>query len=197
MPNEKRMIDKFEIIHAIQVGAREVVVGVSPEQEFMCCFCTRDGMLEHYADAMVSDDYLEIMELYADRLKSQVSVIRAQRNTIHVPLTMLREEQCFPMDSETDITGKVVAIKPDSLRYESQQADRQLILVTNGGGARGNSRGSAVFGINVFTGRNAGRWERRDILGEVRPEHVPQWAKDRLPVIQRERALEHGGHNTR
>ena len=197
MPNEKRMIDKFEIIHAIQVGAREVVVGVSPEQEFMCCFCTRDGMLEHYADAMVSDDYLEIMELYADRLKSQVSVIRAQRNTIHVPLTMLREEQCFPMDSETDITGKVVAIKPDSLRYEYQQADRQLILVTNGGGARGNSRGSAVFGINVFTGRNAGRWERRDILGEVRPEHLPQWAKDCLPVIQRERALEHGGHNTR
>ena len=197
MPNEKRMIDKFEIIHAIQVGAREVVVGVSPEQEFMCCFCTRDGMLEHYDDAMVSDDYLEIMELYADRLKSQVSVIRAQLNTIHVPLTMLREEQCFPMDCETDITGKVVAIKPDSLRYEYQQADRQLILVTNGGGARGNSRGSAVFGINVFTGRNAGRWERRDILGEVRPEHLPQWAKDRLPVIQRERALEHGGHNTR
>ena len=197
MPDEKRMIDKFEIIHSLQIGTREVVVGVSPEQEFMCCFCTQDGMREYYAEAMASDDYLEIMELYADRLKSQVSVIRAQRNTIHVPLTMLREEQCFPMDSETDITGKVVAIKPDSLRYEYQQADRQLILVTNGGGARGNSRGSAVFGVNVFTGRNAGRWERRDVLGEVRPEHLPQWAKDRLPVIQRERALERGGHDTR
>ena len=197
MPNEKRMIDKFEIIHAIQMGAREVVVGISPEQEFMCCFCTRDGMLEHYADAMVSDDYLEIMELYADRLKSQVSVIRAQRNTIHVPLTMLREEQCFPMNSETDITGKVVAIKPDSLAYEYQQADRQLILVTGGGGAHSRARGSAVFGVNVFTGRNAGRWERRDVLGEVKPEHLPQWAKDRLPVIERERALERGGHDAR
>ena len=197
MPNEKRVIDKFEIIHTIQVGAREVVVGVSPEQEFMCCFCTRDGMLEHYADAMVSDDYLEIMALYADRLQGQVAAVQAQRNTIHVPLTMLREEQCFPMDSETDITGKVVAIKPDALRYEYQQADRQLIFVTNGGGARGNSRGSAVFGVNVFTGRTAGRWERRDVLGEVRPEHLPQWAKDRLTVIQRERTLERGGHDTR
>ena len=197
MPNEKRMIDKFEIIHAIQMGAREVVVGISPEQEFMCCFCTRDGMLEHYADAMVSDDYLEIMELYADRLKSQVSVIRAQRSTIHVPLTMLRKEQCFPMNSETDITGKVVAIKPDSLAYEYQQADRQLILVTGGGGAHSRARGSAVFGVNVFTGRNAGRWERRDVLGEVRPEHLPQWAKDRLPVIELERALERGGHDAR
>ena len=32
MPDEKRMIDKFDVIHALQIGAREVVVGVSPEQ---------------------------------------------------------------------------------------------------------------------------------------------------------------------
>lgn len=190
MPDEKRKIDKFEIIHSLQIGAREVVVGVSPEQEFMCCFCTQDGMHEYYTEAMGSDDYLEIMELYADRLKEQIEAVQALRSTIHVPLTMIREEQCFPMNSETDLTEKVVAIKPSSLRYEYQQADRQLILVTGGGGAHSRSRGSAVFGINVFTGRRAGRWERRDVMGEVRPEHLPQWAKDRLPVIQRERGLE-------
>jgi len=44
----------------------------------------------------------------------------------------------------------------------------------------------------VFTGRKAGRWERMDVLGEVRPECMPQWAKDHLQVIQRERALEKG-----
>jgi len=191
------MIDQYEIIHSIQVGVREVVVGVSAEREFMCCICTQDEMLEHYADAMVSDDYLEIMGLYADRLKKQIAAVQAMRSTIHVPLTMLREDQCFPMNSETDITGKVVAIKPDSLRYEYQQADRQLILVTGGGGAHSRARGSAVFGVNVFTGRNSGRWERQDVMGEVRPEHLPQWVKERLPVIERERALERGGRDAR
>ena len=44
MPDKKRMIENFEVIHSLQIGAREVVVGVSPEQEFMCCFCTQDGM---------------------------------------------------------------------------------------------------------------------------------------------------------
>lgn len=190
MPDEKRKIDKFEIIHSLQIGAREVVVGVSPEQEFMCCFCTQDGMREYYTEAVGSDDYLEIMELYADRLKGQIEAVQALRSTIHVPLTMIREEQCVPMNGETDLTDKVVAIRPSSLRYEYQQADRQLILVTGGGGAHSQSRGSAVFGINVFTGHRAGRWERRDVMGEVRPEHLPQWAKDRLPVIQRERELE-------
>ena len=95
MPNEKRMIDKFEIIHAIQVGAREVVVGISPEREFMCCFCTQDGRLEHYADAMVSNNYLEIMGLYADRLKKQITAVQAMRSTIHVPLTIWDAETLF------------------------------------------------------------------------------------------------------
>ena len=190
MPDEKRMIDKFQIIHSLQIGTREVVVGVSPEQEFMCCFCTQDGMREYYAEAMASDDYLEIMELYTDRLKGQVAALQAQRKTLHIPLDMLGEEHCLPLLDSDDITGKVVAVKPSSLRYEYRRADCQLILVTNGSGARGYSRGTSVYGVNIFTGRRDGRWARLDILGEVKPECLPQWVKDRLPVIERERAVE-------
>ncbi len=192
MPDKKRMIENFEVIHSLQIGAREVVVGVSPEQEFMCCFCTQDGINEYCTEAMASDDYLEIMELYADRLKGQVAALQAQRNTLHIPLDLLNGEQCFPLNDSDDITGKVVAVKPSSLRYEYRRADCQLILVTNGSGARGYSRGTSVYGVNVFTGRRAGRWERMDVLGEVSPECMPQWAKDHLQVIQRERALEQG-----
>jgi len=193
MPDEKRMIDKFEIIHSLQMGAREVVVGVSPEQEFMCCFCTQDGMREYYTEAMASDDYLEIMELYTDRLKGQVAALQAQRKTLHIPLDVLGKEHCFPLLDSDDITGKVVAVKPSAMRYEYRRADCQLILVTNGSGARGYSHGTSVYGVNVFTGRKDGRWARLDILGEVRPECLPQWAKDRLPVIERGRALEREG----
>lgn len=191
MQDEKRMIDKFEIIHSLQIGAREVVVGVSPEQEFMCCFCTQDGIHEYYTEAMGGDDYLEVMELYTDRLKGQIAAMQAQRKTLHIPLDVLGREHCFPLLDGDDITGKVVAIKPSAMRYEYRRADCQLILVTNGSGARGY-RGTSVYGVNVFTGRRDGRWERADILGEVRPECLPRWAKDRLPVIQREQALEKG-----
>ena len=193
MPDEKRMIDKFEIIHSLQIGAREVVVGVSPEQEFMCCFCGQNGIHEYYTEAMASDDYLEIMELYTDRLKGQVAALQAQRKTLHIPLDVLGQEQCFPLLDSDDITGKVVAVKPSSLRYEYRRADCQLILVTNGSGARGYSRGTSVYGVNVFTGRRDGRWTRLDILGEVRPEHLPQWAKERLPVVKWEQSLEREG----
>ena len=50
MLGKKRMIENFEIIHSIQIGARELVVGVSPELEFMCCFCTQDDIAEYSGD---------------------------------------------------------------------------------------------------------------------------------------------------
>ena len=52
MMDKKRMIKNFEIIHSIQIGARELVVGVSPELEFMCCFCTQDDIAEYYSEVM-------------------------------------------------------------------------------------------------------------------------------------------------
>lgn len=189
MMDKKRMIENFEIIHSIQIGAREVVVGVSPEREFMCCFCTQDDIAEYYSEAVSSNDYLEIMELYADRLKGQIAAVQAQRNTLHIPLDMLGREHCFPLLDGDDIANKVVAINPASLRYEYQRADCQLILVTGESGARSNPRGTAVYGVNVFTGRRSGRWRRGDILGEVRPECLPQWAKDHLRTIEREQVL--------
>lgn len=189
MMDKKRMIENFEIIHSIQIGARKLVVGVSPELEFMCCFCTQDDIAEYYSEAMSSNDYLEIMELYTDRLKGQIAAVQAQRKTLHIPLDMLGREHCFPLLDSDDITNKVVAITPASLRYEYQRVDCQLILVTGGSGARSKPRGTAVYGVNVFTGRRSGRWRRGDILGEVRPECLPQWAKDRLRIIEREQVL--------
>lgn len=189
MMDKKRMIENFEIIHSIQIGAREVVVGVSPEREFMCCFCTQDDIAEYYSEAVSSNDYLEIMELYADRLKGQIAAVQAQRNTLHIPLDMLGCEHCFPLLDGDDIANKVVAINPASLRYEYQRADCQLILVTGESGARSNPCGTAVYGVNVFTGRRSGRWRHSDILGEVRPECLPQWAKDHLRTIERELVL--------
>ena len=32
---------------------------------------------------------------------------------------------------------------------------------------------------------NSHRWNRQDILGEIKPECMPQWANERLEEIQR------------
>ena len=74
------------------------------------------------------------------------------------------------------IVGKVVVINAEPKRYEYQHAAYQLVLAEGGNGATGG-RGQAVFGTCLATGEHS-RWERYDVLGEIKPERMPQWAKD-------------------
>ena len=75
---------------------------------------------------------------------------------------------------------KVINSEPK--RYEYQHPAYQLVLADGGNGATGG-RGNAVFGTCLATGERA-RWERYDVLGEIKPECMPQWAKEALAKIK-------------
>lgn len=188
MADEKRMAGSYEILHAVHIGDREVVFGedknAAPDSRYMCGYCSANELLEQYEDCMAGDDYLEIMRLFTERLDGQMDKVQAEKNAVTVPMEPITAEQCFPNDLSESINGKVVAIKADALRAEYRTADRQLVLVTGGFGANAKSRGNAVFCTNLYHGKHS-RWERRDIQGEVKPEHMPDWAKTRLAAIQK------------
>ena len=40
-----------------------------------------------------------------------------------------------------------------------------------------------VFGTSLADGKHA-RWERYDVLGEIKPEKMPVWAKEALAKIK-------------
>ena len=56
------------------------------------------------------------------------------------------------------------------------------INVTGGFGASANSRGSAVFCTNLHTGKST-RYERMDVMGEIKPECMPEWAKEKAQEL--------------
>lgn len=134
---------------------------------------------------MVSTDYVEIMKLFANRLSEQCDMVRTEQEKVTVPMEVITAEMCTPNSYKESIEGKVVVIRPEVLRREYQTADRKLWLCTGGFGAHANSRGSACFCINLYSGKET-RWERRDVMGEMK--ELPDWAKERLAVIQTERA---------
>ena len=90
----------------------------------------------------------------------------------------------IPDHYKNDINGKIIAINPAVLKPEYQRADRQLYLVTGGFGASANARGSAVFCKNLYDGKNT-RFERMDVLGEIKPERMPDWAKEKAAAFSR------------
>jgi len=189
MNDEKRMAENYEIIHAIHIGDREVVFGENqnsdPDARYLCAYCVTNELFQQYEDCMVGDDYIEIMKLFTKRLDEQMDKVMADREKVTAPIETITAEQCFPNDLGESINGKVVAIRADALRREYRTSDRQIVLVTGGFGANANSRGSAVFCTNLYHGKNS-RFERRDIQGEIKPEHRPAWVEERLAAVQTE-----------
>ena len=186
MSEEKRMVGSYEVEQSIFIGEKEVLFGVSKKEEypFMVCYCDYNNPLSApwYTEAVGTDDYLEAMELFCDRVQAQIVLTRSEQEKFKFDQTPFTDADCIPDKKSESIIGKVVVIDAEPKRYEYQHAAYQLILADGGNGASGG-RGQAVFGTCLATGERS-RWERYDVLGEIRPERMPQWAKEALNAIK-------------
>lgn len=186
MNNEKRMANNYEITQSIRVGEKEIVFGIDEggEYPYLCAYYESSDLLGRYYDCLMSADYAEMISVYAQRIQEQGNRLKEERKSVTVPIERITADKCIPDSYDKNIEGKVIVIRPEVLRPEYQTADRQLWLCTGGFGAHANSRGSACYCTNLYSGKET-RWERRDVLGEI--IELPDWAKKRLSVIQSER----------
>lgn len=193
MNDEKRMVDTFEVKHSILVGDKEILFGVDETKTdfpYLVCDCTWDNSLniEQYFNAAASTDYLEMMMEFINRVHTQLDTVKAEQDKIDVPFKPFTPEHCIPINGSQDLENKVVVIRPERMRPEYRTAVNQLVLATGGFGVCPNSRGRAVFIVNLYSGKES-RWNREDILGMPKPEYMPEWAKERLGRIQAERLI--------
>ena len=190
---EKRMAGDYEVIQAVHIGDREVVLGENPQDEtgmkYMCAFCRQNALFAEYSEVMASDDFPEIVELFGQRVAEQAQKTHIELNKPRIqgiddrPITA---EGCIPISHEDDLHGKIIVIKPEVLRREYRHATCQLQLCTSGSGAYPNSRGTACYCTELYSGQRA-RFERSDILGVIAPEDLPKWAKHYLELRQAEK----------
>jgi hypothetical protein len=195
MDDSKRMVDTYEVKHAIHVGDKEILFLVDEKITscpYIVCNCSWDNPLgvDQYSDAIGRADYLEMMTEFTERVRKQLEAVNAERDKITVPLQPFTLKHCIPSDYKENIENKVVIIRAECLRPEYRTTDKQLVLAIGGFGAHGNSRGRAVYTVNLYSGKES-RWNREDILGTLKPEYMPDWAKERLKQIQDERQARH------
>lgn len=188
MSEEKRMIGSYEVTQSIHIGKKEVVFGINEKEEypFLVCCCTYNNPLSTAwaTDAVGSDDYLEAMQIFVERVQEQIGAVRAEQEQFPFDMKPFTIDDCIPDDRSSSLVGKVVVINTKVNRYEYRHSAYQLVLVEGGNGAMGG-RGQAVFGISLADGEHA-RWERFDVLGEIKPEKMPDWAKAALANIHKQ-----------
>lgn len=193
MKEEKRMAGDYEIIHSVYIGDREVVVGEDLSNteggRFMCAYCRPEFIFAVYDNIMGSDDYAEIIQLFGERVAEQAAKTRDVLNDLRLEgqdVSPLSIKDCTPITGDDDLHDKVVVIKPDALRREYQHANYQIKLCTGGFGASANSRGNACFCVDLFSGKSS-RFERYEVMGTLKEEQLPKWAKDGLNVYRQKK----------
>lgn len=186
MDEEKRKIESYTVEQSIYIGDKEVLfcVDQTKDSPYMVCFCSYDNPLSvpWPFDGVCTDDYLEGMREFTDRVQAQIELVRTEQKKYEFDMTPLTIDQCIPDHRDENIVGKVVVIDSQKQRYEYQHCAYQLVLVDGGNGAMGG-RGQAVFGTCLSDGLR-GRWERYDVLGQIKPEYMPEWAEKALAGLQ-------------
>lgn len=179
-----RMVNDYEIIHSFYVGEKEVIVGEdeNAEYRYFCGYYETNELFSQAVNCQLSNDYLEIMQIYCDRTKEQVELCKSKEIEGAEPITA---DMCDPCKSDTDLTKQIVVLKSDSLRREYQNEYHQLMYVTGGNGAKPNSRGTKVYGYDLKSKEHF--YVRRDkIMGVMDKDKLPEWANKSLAKLEKD-----------
>lgn len=182
------MVSDYQIIHSFYVGERKVIVGEdkNAEYRYFCGYYEINDIFARAVDCRMSNDYLEIMQIYCDRTKEQVELFSSKQIE---GAELVISDMCNPCKNDTDLTNKIVVLKPETLRREYQNGNHQLFHVTGGNGAKPNSRGTKVFGYYLDGGKET-YIRRYEIMGTIEAEKLPEWANKHISKIMKDKSME-------
>ena len=175
----------YEVLRSQWVGSKEFVLAENPQadesERYMVATYEQKCVIGQYSDCVTGGDYDEAVQELENRVNTARTEIESELNRRGFPSELFTAEHCIPHDYAQGLNKRVVAIKADCLAPEYRRGSEQLMYVTGGFGAEPNSRGTAVFCVQLSDGSTA-RFERYHVLGIVK--ELPDWAKQRLEAVK-------------
>ena len=185
---ESDMAGDYRITHQLRIGGRTLVLGHNPEDQetpFLICYQDFSLGFPRFTEAVGGDDYLEIVELFSQRLQQQVEAVKQQRAERNLPFAALTREHCRKREPEESLEGKLVIVKASNIAPEYRSADYQLGYALGGFGCKPRAGGRAVFFEELYSGERS-RWDIGDILGIADLDKLPEWAKVKVAEHEKE-----------
>ena len=175
-----RKAGDYTIKHSMKIGEREVVLGENMDDKdgrfyFVADFESNE-IFERYINAFVSNDYVEMVGMYAERITEEIEKLKSGRSELS--MNVITKDACAPIDNETFV-GKIIVIRPQSLSPEYRNEHYQIVRCTGGNGAKADGLGTSVFCKELFSGDEF-KYRRANVMGILKEEHYPEWLKDRL-----------------
>lgn len=184
--DDKRMIGDYTVLNSMYVGHKEIAIcenqKAAKDERYLCCYIENVIVFERYTEALVSDDFAEVAQVFGERIASAAEEIIKETEKANEQVganAELTASDCTLVTWEDSIENKVIAIKGNTLRPEFRHASHQLMLCTGGFGSQANARGRTCYCISLYDGKQTSYY-RSDVLGVVEPEKLPEWAQKGL-----------------
>lgn len=187
--SEKRMADAYEVESAFYINGKEIVFGSDEKAElkYMVGFCSINPIFgfEQYHNCIGTDSYAEAMQEFGQRIHAEAEkALEAQKQRgIYEMLTI---DDCIPGSRSGVYEGELIVVRAEILQRDKRTADYQLHRATGGNGCNPHSHGQSVYSVNIYDGREM-RYDRTDVLGIIKPERVPDWAKERIRQMEQKK----------
>ena len=77
--DDKRMIGDYTVLNSMYVGHKEIAIcenqKAAKDERYLCCYIENVIVFERYTEALVSDDFAEIAQVYGERIASAAEEI--------------------------------------------------------------------------------------------------------------------------
>lgn len=200
MLSEKRIVEGYEITQTFEIGKAEIVLGEKPNapdnMNYLIANCENNGIFTRYNDVLIGDDFAELAKIFAERIATEADRVMEENAKISVDKTPLAAKDCELVDYSQSIKDKVVVINADVFKPEYRMSVNQIYLCTGGFGSSGNSRGTACFCTNLYTGESA-QFKRQDVIGTLEKDKLSDWAKEGLEKVLKERTAKRNSREAR
>ena len=124
-----------------------------------------------------------------DTAASLLEAFIQQTRDAYQTLGLFGPEHCIGND--LDYKGRVLVLRPETLRESCWDARNQLWLGEGGFGCSPTSLGRAVYATCLGDGEQT-RWDRSDFTGVLDERYLPDWALERLEELRAPRQEQSG-----
>ena len=140
-----------------------------------------------------TNDYLKAIDIFTEKVRNNIDCVTSRREVNQSlygiePIT-LTTESCISDSINVIYTGRLLIVKAEELKPEYRNAENQLMVCSHGNGARPNAIGTSVFGTELLSGENV-CYGRHQIAGIADPKKMPDWAVEKMAVIESQRELQ-------
>jgi len=171
----KAIIDKFgyeRVMHVLTNTVRATKTDGRWSQQVKDWAKSRyEGtVIPHNSNEYVLNTHTGLVDILAK------SVIKEYEN-----LNLFNHTHCC--DGNLNYEKQVVVISPQSLKEEYWKPEFQLWYANHGNGCNPNGIGTGVFATCLYDG-DKNKWARANVVGVIKDEFLPDWAKEKLKEIK-------------